>query len=163
SQLLPRFVALPDRAGRHLFMLLDEVIRLHLPSLYKGYEILSAHAIRITRDARLTMRERPEDVLASMEESLRERGLATAVRLQHDADLPVDILARLLHELTLDHEDLYEGEGFTAFSDLLQLHAAVDAPRLKDRPSPPHRVPAFENAPDVWSALRRGDVLVHHP
>ncbi len=163
SQLLPRFVALPDRAGGHLFMLLDDVIRLHLPSLYKGYEILSAHAIRITRDARLTMRERPGGVLASMEESLRERGLATAVRLQHDADLPADILATLLAELALEHEDLYEGEGFTAFSDLAQLHAAVDAPRLKDRPSPPHRVPAFDNAPDVWSAVRAGDILVHHP
>ena len=163
SPLLPRFIALPDRAGEHRFMLLDDVIRLHLPSLYKGYEILSAHAIRITRDARLTLRERPEDVLASMEDSLRERGLATAVRLQHDADLPVDTLATLLDELALEPQDVYAGEGFTAFSDLLQLHAAVDAPRLKDRPSPPHRVPAFDNAPDVWSALRAGDILVHHP
>jgi polyphosphate kinase len=163
SQLLPRFVALPDRAGGHLFMLLDDVIRLHLPSLYKGYEILSAHAIRITRDARLTMRERSEDMLASMEESLRERGLATAVRLQHDADLPVETLATLLDELALEPQDVYAGEGFTAFSDLLQLHAAVDAPRLKDRASPPHRVAAFDNAPDVWSALRAGDILVHHP
>ena len=163
SQVLPRFVALPDRTGRHLFMLLDDVIRLHLPSLYKGYEMVSGHAVRITRDARLTMRGRADDVLASMEESLRERGLGTAVRLQHDAELPVDILATLLDELNLDPEDRYEGEGFTAFSDLLQLHAAVDAPRLKDRPSPPHRVPAFENAPDVWTAVRAGDILVHHP
>ena len=163
SQLLPRFVALPARAGGHLFMLLDDVIRLHLPSLYHGYEILSGHAIRITRDARLTMRERPGDVLASMEESLRERGLGTAVRLQLDADLPFDIVGTLLAELRLDRGDLYEGEGFTAFSDLHQLHAAVDVPRLKDRPSPPHRVPAFENAPDVWNAMRAGDILVHHP
>ena len=87
--LLPRFIALPDRAGGHRFMLLDE--------------------------------------------------------------------------LALDDQDLYAGEGFTAFSDLLALHAAVDAPRLKERPSPPHRVPAFDNAPDVWSALRAGDILVHHP
>jgi polyphosphate kinase len=163
SQVLPRFVALPDSPGRHCFMLLDDVIRMHLPTLYKGYAILSAHAIRITRDARLTMREGPADVLASMEESLRERGLGTAVRLQHDEDLPSDILATLLGELKLDVEDLYAGEGFTAFSDLLQLHSAVDAPRLKDRPSLPHPVPAFERAADVWSAMRAGDILVHHP
>jgi polyphosphate kinase len=160
---LPRFVALPDRDGRQLFMLLDDVIRLYLPGLYTGYEILSAHAIRVTRDARLTMRERPGGVLASMEASLRERGLAAAVRLQHDADLPVDIRATLLDELALEAQDVYEGEGFTAFSDLVQLHAAVDAPRLKERPSPPHRVTAFDNAPDVWSAVRAGDILVHHP
>src|SRR5207253_7997589 len=58
---------------------------------------------------------------------------------------------------------LYEGEGFTAFADLFQLYAAVDVPRLKDRPQPPHPVPAFESAPDVWSAIRARDILVHHP
>ena len=163
GQVLPRFVAVPDGPGRYPFMLLDDVVRMHLPVLYKGYVILSAHAIRITRDARLTMRERPADVLASMEESVRERGLGTAVRLQHDEDLPSHILATLRDELELDAEDLYPGKGFTAFPDLLQLHAAIDVPRLKDPPSLPHPVPAFERAADVWSAIRAGDILVHHP
>ena len=85
------------------------------------------------------------------------------MRLQYDGDLPPDILATLLDELELSPEDLYEGEGFTAFSDLFQLYAAVDVPRLKDRPLPPHPVPAFEHAPDIWSAIRARDVLVHHP
>ena len=163
SQVLPRFVALPDPTGRHVFMLLEDVIRLHLPSIYNGYDILSSHAIRVTRDAVLQPPGRPEDLLASIEESLRERRLGTAVRLQHDGDLPPDILATLLDELELSPEDLYEGEGFTAFSDLFQLYAAVDVPRLKDRPLPPHPVPAFERAPDIWSAIRTQDILVHHP
>jgi polyphosphate kinase len=163
GQVLPRFVALPDPAGRHVFMLLEDVIRLHLPAVYNGYEILSSHAIRVTRDADLRPPGRPDDLLASIEESLRERRLGTAVRLQYDADLPPDILGRLLDELELSPEDLYEGEGFTAFSDLFQLYAALDVPRLKDRPLPPHPVPAFERAADIWSAIRARDVLVHHP
>ena len=163
SQVLPRFVALPDPAGKQVFMLLEDVIRLHLPTIYNGYDILSSHAIRVTRDAILEPPGRPEDLLASIEESLRERRLGTAVRLQHDGDLPPDILATLLDELELSPEDLYEDEGFTAFSDLFQLYAAVDVPRLKDRPLPPHPVPAFEHAPDIWSAIRAQDVLVHHP
>ena len=163
SQVLPRFVALPDAPGKHAFMLLEDVIRLHLPSLYSGYDILSSYAIRVTRDADLQPQGRPEDLLTSIEESLRERRLGAAVRLQYDADLPVEILRTLLDELELAPEDLYEGEGFTAFSDLFQLYAAVDMPRLKDRPLPPYPVPAFERAPDIWSAIRAGDVLVHHP
>jgi polyphosphate kinase len=139
------------------------VIRLHLPGLYSGYDILSSYAIRVTRDADLQPHGRPEDLLTSIEESLRERRLGAAVRLQYDADLPVEFLRTLLDELELAPEDLYEGEGFTAFSDLFQLYAAVDVPRLKDRPLPPHPVPAFERAPDIWSAIRAGDVLVHHP
>jgi polyphosphate kinase len=163
SQVLPRFVALPDPSGKHVFMLLEDVIRLHLPTIYNGYDILSSHAIRVTRDAVLQPPGRPEDLLASIEESLRERRLGTAVRLQHDGDLPPDILATLLDELELSPEDLYEDEGFTAFSDLFQLYSAVDVPRIKDRPLPPHPVPAFEHAPDIWSAIRTQDVLVHHP
>ena len=114
-------------------MLLEDVIRLHLPTLYTGYDVLSSHAIRITRDADLQPPGRPEDLLASIEEGLRERRLGAAVRLQYDGDLPRDILATLLDELELQPPDLYEDEGFAAFSDLLQLYAALDVPRLKDR------------------------------
>src|SRR5437773_3499303 len=163
SQVLPRFVALPDPTGRHVFMLLEDVIRQHLPSIYNGDDVLASHAIRVTRDADLHTRGGPEDLLTSIEEGVRERRLGTAVRLQYDAHLPPDILATLLDELELSPEDLYEGEGFTAFSDLFQLYAAVDVPRLKDRPQSPHPVPAFESAPDVWSAIRARDILVHHP
>ena len=163
SQVLPRFVPLPDPHGRHVFVLLEDVIRLQLPTLYTGYDILSTHAIRVTRDADIQMRGRPVDLLTSVEESLRGRRLGTAVRLQHDADLPPEILATLLEELELQPEDLYENEGFTAFSDLLQLYSALDVPRLKDHVQPPHPVPAFDNAPDIWSAIRSRDVLVHHP
>jgi polyphosphate kinase len=115
---LPRFVALPDAPGRHAFMLLEDVIRLHLRQIYSGYDVLSSHAIRVTRDADLPPREDRDDLLASIEESLRGRRLGTAVRLQYDVDLPPDILAMLLDELELQPDDLYEGEGFTAFSDL---------------------------------------------
>jgi polyphosphate kinase len=163
GQVLPRFVPLPDPHGRHVFVLQEDVIRLMLPSLYTGYDILSTHAIRVTRDAEVSMRGRPVDLLASVEESLRERRLGNAVRLQYDADLPLEILAMLMEELELQPEDLYDSEGFTAFSDLLQLYAALDVPRLKDRPQPAHPVPAFESAPDLWSAIRGRDVLVHHP
>jgi polyphosphate kinase len=160
---LPRFVALPDAPGRHAFMLLEDVIRLHLSKIYSGYDVLSSHAIRVTRDADLQPRDDRDDLLASIEESLRGRRLGTAVRLQYDVDLPPDILATLLDELELQPDDLYEGEGFTAFSDLFQLYAAVDVPRLKDKPWPPHPVRAFDSTHDVWAALRAGDVLVHHP
>src|SRR5207253_2645764 len=66
-------------------------------------------------------------------------------------------------ELELSPEDRCEGEDFTAFSDLFQLYTALDLPRLKDRPLPPQPVPAFESALDIWTAIRAGDVLVHHP
>jgi polyphosphate kinase len=161
---VPRFVALPAPPGRYAFALLEDVIRMHLGRLYDGYEVLSCHAIRVTRDADITpARGRIQDLLTTIEQSLRERRMGTAVRLQYESDLPREILDTLVEALELTTDDLHAGAGFTAFSDLLQLYAAVDLPRLKDRPLPPHPLPALESAPDIWSAIRSGDLLVHHP
>jgi len=157
-------VPLPTPPGQHAFMLLEDVIRLHLPALYNGYEILSCHAIRVTRDAEIPLeRKRAVDLLTSVEAGVRERRMGDAVRLQYDAELPAALLAMLVDELELSPDDLYAGTGFTAFSDLFQLYAAVDVPRLKDQPLPPRPLPAFEPGTDIWSTIRNGDVLAHHP
>jgi polyphosphate kinase len=164
GQVVPRFVPLPGPPGQHAFILLEDIIRLQLPALYNGYEVLSCHAIRVTRDADIALeRKRAVDLLTSVEAGVRERRMGDAVRLQYDPDLPPDLLATLVDELELAPEDLYASTGFTAFSDLFQLYAAVDVPRLKDQPMPPRPLPAFEGSSDVWSAIRSGDVLAHHP
>lgn len=168
SQVVPRFITLPAPPGEFAFMLLDDVIRLHLPRLYHGYEMLSCHAVRVTRDAELSLDtetplDRDGDLLASIEQSVRERRMGMAVRLQYDHNLPGSILDMFVDELQLKSDDLYASEGFTAFADLFQLYSAIDLPRLKDRPLLPLPVPAFDAAPDVWSAIRGGDILVHHP
>jgi polyphosphate kinase len=164
SQVIPRFVPLPGEAGRHEFMLLEDVVRLHLPSLYHGYEAISCRAIRVTRDAEFELGGTgAPDLLTEVEKGLRGRRMGAAVRLQFDADLDAEVLGTLVNELELDQNDLYPGAAFTAFADLFQLYAAVDEPRLKETPRPPLPVPAFEAASDIWSAIRAGDILVHHP
>src|SRR5262249_19244287 len=120
AQVIPRFIRLPGAPGEHNFMLLEDVIRLNLSRLYHGYEILSSHSIRVTRAAApQTQRWRTdEDLLKQIEQSLRERRMGDAMRLQYDSELPAEVLARLVEELELEPADLYAGEGFTAFTDL---------------------------------------------
>src|SRR5215467_9312126 len=61
SSVLPRFVPVPDSVRPHAFVLLDHVIQLHLPALYRGYEVLSSHSIRVSRSSsRLGPRRRDE-------------------------------------------------------------------------------------------------------
>jgi polyphosphate kinase len=164
SQVVPRFLKLPSDVGRHDFMLLEDIVRMHMTWLYHGYETLSCRAIRVTRDAEMEPDGvRAADLLAEVEAGLRGRRMGAAVRLQFDRELDANVLATLVKELELDTADLYPGAGFTAFADLFQLYSAVDEPRLKENPMPALPVPAFEAAPDVWSAIRAGDVLVHHP
>jgi len=108
SQVVPRFVPLPGPPGQHAFMLLEDVIRLQLPALYNGYEVVSCHAIRVTRDADIALeRKRAVDLLTSVEAGVRERRMGDAVRLQYDPDLPAELLATLVDELELGPEDLY--------------------------------------------------------
>jgi polyphosphate kinase len=163
SQVAPRFIPLPSQEGQHAFMLLEDVLRHYLPRLYHGFEIHSCHAIRVTRDADFGLLRRDEDLLATIEQGIRERRMGDAVRLQYDPELPKEIVAQFVEELELGLEDLYPGTGFTAFTDLFQLYAAVNVPRLKDRSQNALSIPAFDRAPDVWTAIRGGDVMVIHP
>jgi polyphosphate kinase len=161
---VPRFISLPTKEGQHAFVLLEDVLRQYLPRLYHGFEILSCHAIRVTRDADfLLSRRRDEDLLGAIEQGVYDRRMGDAVRLQYDSDLPTAIIGKLVEELELGIDDLYPGTGFTAFTDLFQLYASVNAPRLKDRPQTPLSLTAFDRAPDIWGAIRGGDILTFHP
>jgi polyphosphate kinase len=164
AQVVPRFIPLPTKEGQHAFVLLEDALRQYLPRLYHGFEILSCHAIRVTRDADfLISRRRDEDLLRAIEQGVYDRRMGDAVRLQYDSDLPMEIVGKLVDELELGTEDLYPGTGFTAFTDLFQLYASVNAARLKDRPQTPLSFAAFDRAPDIWSAIRSGDILAFHP
>lgn len=131
-RVLPSFVALPAPAGAHAFMLLQDVIRLNLPSIYSGYDIVSSHAIRTTRETDAPDPRRAEDSAGGSKTRRRELRLGAAVRLQHDGSPAPEVLTRLLSELELSPDHLFEGEGFATFGDLLALYAAIDLPRLKD-------------------------------
>jgi polyphosphate kinase len=164
AQVVPRFIQLPTKEGQYGFVLLEDVLDHYLPRFYHGFEILSTHAVRVTRDAEFgLLRRRNEDLLMTIEQGIRERRMGDAVRLQYDPDLPKELLMQLVEELELSREDLYPGKGFTAFTDLFQLYAAANIPRLKDRVQVPMSVPSFDRAPDIWNAIRNGDSMVFHP
>jgi polyphosphate kinase len=164
AQVVPRFIQLPTKDGQYAFVLLEDVLDHHLPRFYHGFEILSTHAVRVTRDAEFGLvRRRDEDLLMTIEQGIRERRMGDAVRLQYDPDLPKELLTQLVEELELSAEDLYPGKGFTAFTDLFQLYSTVNIPRLKDRIQVPLSVPSFDRAPDIWNAIRGGDTMVFHP
>ena len=141
GQGIPRFIRVPDTARPHTFILLEDVLRLHLPAIYAGYDILSSHAIRVTRDGSARDTESPG---TRFEENSRDRRLGAPVRLQCDGDPPPDVLARVLAALDLSLADLFG--GFAAFSDLPQLYAAVELPRRADGPVAHHLITPSSSA-----------------
>jgi polyphosphate kinase len=164
SSVLPRFVRLPSATGTWEFIALEDAIRAHAHELFPGCELLSCNALRVTRDSDIVIeQENAGDLLKRIEEGIRERRKGAAVRLQYDADTPAHIMKLMKDALELAEIDLYPILGHIAFSDLLQIYGDVDLPALKDKPFTPQPVPAFEHEDSLFAAIRRGDVLLHHP
>jgi polyphosphate kinase len=162
--ILPRFVELPD--GER-FVPLEEVIAAHLDQLFPGMDLLSHHFFRVTRDADVEVEEdEADDLLAAIETVLqrRQRG-ATPIRLEIDATMSVEVREVLMRELGVGDPQVYVVEGALALGDLWFFYE-LDRPGLKDEPwSPvtPSELVGEEGPADVFEAIRRSDILVHHP
>jgi len=164
TSLATRFLRVPSRPDTHAFVMLEDVVRHHLARLFLGYTVKSCHAIRVTRDSDLPVEEDPsEDLLKTVEESLRDRRRGAVVRLQYERGLSTKVLDMVIEEMELSPEDLYPSTGLTAFSDLMQLYAQVDLPHLKDQPLPPLPVPQLDQGGSIFDAISRNDILLHHP
>ncbi len=159
-----RFLKLPSSPGTYTFITLEDVVRMQLERLFSGYEVKNCHAVRVTRDSDLPVEEDPEeDLMKSVEESLRSRRRGAAVRLQYEVGLSQSLLNLLIEELELAPEDLYPTLGFTSFSDLMELYIQLELPNLKDPPLPPVPVPQLEPGQNIFESISRHDILLQHP
>ncbi len=162
--LLPRFT---DLADGERFVPLEEVIAAHLDQLFPGMDIVGVHVFRVTRDADVEVEEdEADDLLAAIETELqrRQRG-ATPIRLEIDPEMSDEMRQLLMRELGVDDSQVYVGEWLLALGDLW-FFAGLDRADLKDEPWVPVTPPALHSTDgpiDIFSAIRRGDILVHHP
>jgi polyphosphate kinase len=164
-----RFVELAIREGDSRivrFLPMEELIAAFLPVLFPGLEIVEHHAFRITRNADFEVEEdRDEDLLQALERELARRRFGSPVRLEVSDDMTEGMLELLLRELDVAPGDVIEVPGLLDLSSLWQIYSQ-DRPALKDRPFVPATPPAFgerETPKSIFSTLRDGDVLVHHP
>jgi polyphosphate kinase len=159
--LLSRFQVTAD--GARLYPL-EQVIAEHLPMLFPGMQIESAHPFRVTRNADLMVGdEEADDLLAAVEMQVRQRRFGRAVRLEVDAAMPAGVRELLLRELQLGADDLYETEQLLDLGSLSELYA-LNRPELKYpawTPVPPETLGAPSG--DIFTVLRSRDILLHHP
>ncbi|WP_238419974.1 RNA degradosome polyphosphate kinase [Gordonia sp. 'Campus'] len=151
---------------RAVFLPMESLIAANLGNLFPGMEIVEHHAFRITRNADFEVEEdRDEDLLQALERELARRRFGSPVRLEVADDMSEHMLELLLRELEVNPADVIQVPGLLDLSSLFEIYA-LDRPHLKDRPFVPATHPAFgerETPKSVFSTLRDGDVLVHHP
>jgi polyphosphate kinase len=160
---LPRLVRVAGGEGV-TFVVLDDVIRAGLDSLFPGQAVLEAAAFRLTRDSELELDdEGGQSYVEALEEELRRRRKSDVVRLEIDGGAS-DTLASLLVGLAgVDEEDLYRVPGFL---DLHALWRIVELPgfeSLRDQGMKPVPALAESAAGRLFDVLDAGDLLVHHP
>jgi polyphosphate kinase len=170
-EILPRFVSLasfePDRphpiADTLQFLPLEQLIAANLDELFPGMEILGCHPFRVTRDMDLSiLEEEAHDLLSVVDREVRRRRFGACVRLEVDARIPDRVRKLLREKLEIDDEDVYDSAGPLGLSALMSI-ASLPRHDLRDAPYNP-RVPDELNDPaEVFNAIRRGDILLHHP
>jgi polyphosphate kinase len=165
--LLERFLPMPD--GER-FVPIEQLISAFLDRLFPGMIVESHCEFRVTRDADLDIEEdEADDLMLAIESSLRRRRHSSdAVRIEVDAGMSHETRMLLLEELEIAPDDLFVREGLLDLGALFQFHK-LDRPNLKERAWIPRVDSQFwgrgnDLQPvDVFSRLRGGDVLVHHP
>jgi polyphosphate kinase len=160
---LPRLVRLPDSHGDS-FIALADLVGLHAGRMYRGYEILSEGAFRITRNSNLYLQEEESrSVLESVRTELHNRRKGDAVRLEIESDASGEIISRLQGVFELQDWQVYRTQGPVNLSRLAHLYSAVNRPELKFKGFQPREWSLPKATRDIWAALRQRDVLLHHP
>ncbi len=145
---------------------IEQLIAANLHNLFPDETVRAVHAFRITRNADFEIEEdEADDLLATIEENIRQRRFGTVVRIAVQHNMPADLRSLLLKNLHLESTDLYEIRGQLGLSALMML-LKVDRPELKDEPLA-LRIPTplrdMQVPGQLWSTLRQRDVLLHHP
>jgi len=159
---LPRFQPVGGE-GSAVFILLEDLIEAHLSHLFPGMKIRGASAFRVTRDADMEVREdEAGDLLRSVAANVRRRRFGAAIRLEVDNRCPERVRELLRGQLELEPDDVYETAGPLGVSDLLSL-LRLERPDLKDTPCVAAAGSLFSTPGSAFDAIRKGDILLHHP
>ncbi|HLA96996.1 MAG TPA: polyphosphate kinase 1 [Anaerolineales bacterium] len=173
---LPRLVPIKRSSGgvrkdgtvpyHHYFVWLEQAISVNLDKLFPGMEVLEAHPFRVTRDADVEIQELEAfDLLETIEQNVRQRRFGSVVRVTVNDDMPDHIRNILLKNLELERNDIYTLRGPLGLSGLMQLYQ-IDRHDLKDAsfiPAVPYALQPEQLDGNIFAAIRREDILVHHP
>ncbi|MEK6217327.1 MAG: RNA degradosome polyphosphate kinase [Boseongicola sp.] len=162
-QQVARFVDLPTEDGRRRFLPLEELLLLHLDSLFPGYKMTGNCAFRVLRDSDLEVEEEAEDLVREFEVALKRRRRGQVVRLTLSAGAPKVLRRVIMDELGVGEAQVVELGGMIGLSDLKEL-VLDDRPDLlwpSFLPRVPERVQDHDG--NMFAAIRQKDMLLHHP
>ncbi|MGH8670624.1 MAG: polyphosphate kinase 1 [Burkholderiales bacterium] len=163
---LPRVIRLPERVAEseYDFVFLSSILHAHVGELFNGMQVTGCYQFRVTRNSDLFVdEEEVKNLRLALQGELPHRHYGNAIRLEI-ADICSQKMADfLLMQFNLGPHDLYRVHGPVNLVRLMDVPHWVDRPELKFPTFVPAVHPALFKPGDIFAALRKGDVLLHHP
>ena len=160
---LNRIVPLPCKDGKKIIFL-EEVIERNISKLFLNYDVICASPFRIMRNADLSIDEdEAEDLLKEIEKQVKRRQWGKAIRLEVQDSVPKKLLKILVDELQIEEEDIFRIDGtvdLTVFMKVYGLEGFEDYKLKRFEPIPVYDINPDE---DIFTSIRKKDILMHHP
>lgn len=146
------------------FVLLEDVIASQIERLFPGLRLRKSIAFRVIRNSDISIKEEDvQDLLKSVESELRRREHRDVVWVEVESGSDETMVSLLLEQLHSSKEDVFFAPGPLKLGDLMHLYDSANHGRLRDKPFNP-RIPAqLATSEDIFSIIRRGDILLHRP
>ncbi len=158
-----RFITVPGEGGA-AYVLLEDVVMLHVGQFFPGETVVEAVPFRITRNADVELREDSAvDLLAGMQEILDARKVSECVRLEMADQASFEIRGFLQDLLHVDSDDMFLITGPLELSAFMRLTGSQGFDHLKDEPWPPVASPQIDPARSMFETIAERDVLLYHP
>ncbi|TSA50257.1 MAG: polyphosphate kinase 1 [Nitrosomonadales bacterium] len=163
---LPRVIRLPGDIAdcEYGFVFLSSILHAHVNELFSGMQVRGCYQFRVTRDSELSLDdEDTKDLRLALQGELPHRQFGDAVRLEVADNCPPEMSAFLLGQFGLGQDDLYQVNGPVNLVRLMQIPDSVERPDLKFSSYVPRMPKEVGKEPDIFKAMRKGDILLHHP
>lgn len=160
---LPRIIPVPD-GENHTYILLEQIIEKNIESLFLNYDVVCAYPYRIMRNADLTIDEdEAADLLKEIQKQLKMRQWGEIIRLEVEEKVDKKLLTFLKEELHIAKEDVYKINGPIDLTFLMKVYGMEGYDELRIAPYIPQRVPQIVPGSNIFEAIRKEDILLHHP
>ena len=160
--ILKRYIELPTAKGRE-FILLEDIIKSRIDTLFIGYKVENVNEFRITRNGDLTIDEDDvEDLLLEIEEKIKKRKWGFPVRLEVTKNIHDDILDFLVENINIEKEWIYKFDGPLDLNFLMKFSGINGHEELKFEDRTPRLHPDLKDK-DIFEVISEKDIILHHP
>jgi polyphosphate kinase len=162
---ISRFLILPSKNQEHYIILLEDIIRFCLPNIFSffGYDVFSAHIIKVTRDAEIDIdNDVSGSLIQKIQKGLKNRKKGKPVRFVFDKDIDPYLLSYLVKRLGLSSEEnMIPGGRIHNFKDFMSFPESIFGRRSSRKKPVTH--PMLRLNTSVTGIVMKQDVMLHFP